>query len=995
LAGRTWHFSQVQRTRKRYPDLAALRQRHPELTRRLGTAWSGAVPEHLAQRWEEWLDERIRGQAGAEELVRIVEAFSDFFVDMAPLHSAYFAALSGSAGEASAKRLQHGRARALWGVTPIINIVPAAAADRQLGLNAETVVFTSYYITSEFDINLKDHLSWFEHERPELLRAFGWVVLSWAVLRFDVFHYFLDRGILPPAGRFGIHRDELLLLAASKKALFVYAYGADYRTRARTLAAGRWNFCMDCPEPGRFCVCDEAEARAIFERTAAYATSIAATGLSRDYLPGSVNPHYFALDLTRFEYVGVERDPQRPLRVVHSPNHAFFKGTKFLERAVRRLQDEGLDVELVTVSGVSNEEARRLYGSADLIAEQFIGGIHGYTAIEGMALGKPVMCYIRDRSLLIDAATCPIVETNPDQIEERLRHYIAHRDELVDIGRRGREYVERYYSITALAGRLARMYRASPNVSEAFRDWSKGVAGAAALDPALVPSRHARIAHAAQRLISPVMSMIPDSSVQFRLSDLHAVGVQLRRLDLRVVDATARSVVWAAVRCVWRGVRTGGSLGLGLLEESAVWLGRQLSAHRMRRGRPRSVWGVTPLVNFPSTAKSDRLLGIRAETLVFTTYPVCRDFDINLQRVYEWLAARRPALLPAFHRLVLVGAIVRFDFFHLFLDRGILPPDAGRRFGIRSRELELLSRAGKRLFTYTYGADVRVRETTLALGPHQICGTCPQPGAHCICDGAQARENVERVRRYASCMCAMGDMLLYVPGARDTAFWPLDLDRLPFHGTQAEEGRPLRVVHASNHSHFKGTVHLEKAIAELRGEGVDIELVSLTGVDRADALALLASGDVVADQFTAGFHGYTALEGLALGKPVMVFLRSDDTQIEGAACPLINAPPERLREILRELSLRRSELAELGWRGRKYVERYYSIEAFALRLAAMYLDTARLPPATYRRIEEAMPGLRVAVDARVAAFEARHPRPAVDGPSYQPRRAVRKLGAPA
>src|SRR5262249_42552999 len=151
--------------------------------------------------------------------------------------------------------------------------------------------------------------------------------------------------------------------------------------------------------------------------------------------------------------------------------------------------------------------------------------------------------------------------------------------------------------------------------------------------------------------------------------------------------------------------------------------------------------------------------------------------------------------------------LLRYDFFHFFLDRGILKPVA--RLGINPTEAAILHRAGKRLYTYTYGADVRTRAATLALGTYNFCVDCPDPGRFCMCEDVVGSQNVAIIKRYATAMLAMGDMLAYVPDAIELLFWPIDLDRFDLAPPDYRRHRALRVFHAPNHTHFKGTQYLE------------------------------------------------------------------------------------------------------------------------------------------------------------------------------------------
>ena len=123
------------------------------------------------------------------------------------------------------------------------------------------------------------------------------------------------------------------------------------------------------------------------------------------------------------------------------------------------LQTEGVPIELVLVEKLPNHEALNVYRTADVIFDQCLIGYHGYFALEAMALGKPVMCYIRKPDeYLLHPQECPIINTHIDTLKQDLRRLVSSREELELIGRRGRQYVERHYSREAFAGRLRRAY---------------------------------------------------------------------------------------------------------------------------------------------------------------------------------------------------------------------------------------------------------------------------------------------------------------------------------------------------------------------------------------------------------------------------------------------------------------------------------------------------------------------------------------------------------
>src|SRR5262249_54029074 len=153
---------------------------------------------------------------------------------------------------------------------------------------------------------------------------------------------FNDRGILLPeenTGRFmmGICRSELALLRRADKLIFTLPYGADYRTREITMAQSRFNFCMDCPEIGAFCFCDSERWKVVYHTLAAYSTAMVSHGLSMAHLPGSFRLELVVVEPDAIEPQYPDPRPDRPLRILHVPNHQHFKGTRYLEAAITRL----------------------------------------------------------------------------------------------------------------------------------------------------------------------------------------------------------------------------------------------------------------------------------------------------------------------------------------------------------------------------------------------------------------------------------------------------------------------------------------------------------------------------------------------------------------------------------------------------------------------------------------------------------------------------------
>ena len=878
------------------------------------------------------------------------------------------------------RRRREARPRALWGVTPINILKTYALADQRCGIEAESLVFTTYYITSDFDVVLSAHQEAILASAPHCLVAFRWLVLAWVLLRYDVINLYNDRGVIEPAGgygspRFGIALAEMDLYRETGKTFFTHAYGADHRTRMKTLALGKWNFCVDCPEPGKFCLCDDAGGERVLREIAGRADRDAFDRPGHG--PDSWRPQrlWSPVDPPNSCRKAAPRTDRSiaPLRVGHFPNHGFFKGTRHLEAAVDHLRREGVAIELVMISGRPHDEIIDAMREVDVLVDQLISGSFGLTAVEAMALATPVVCYLRDGVAIAEPNRCPIIKADPDTIADVLKRLATtERHTLADIGTESRAYVLRNYSVDAFARRLAELHLTQMSSSPLLAQRLRWRARRLARDVQIAERSWLRSPSATEATTRPPLGRrLADVRMRLGLArtlfpilvrELKRRAVENLRRRARVLDSARpprlrkRAAQWISVVCA--PIRSAAGIALAwvgdIIKAAILMLARRAAQRRTALGQLRSVWGFTPILTLPLLARCDRLLGLQSQSLVFVTYYVTRGFDINLMTADQMAAklARKvwSPLHTLFRKAVLAYVLVRYDIVHSFYDRGVLlSPD---RFGINRDELDVLSRLGKRLYTYAYGADVRARDLTLKLDSPNLCQECPEPGKFCICNSHELISSMQRLEGLVTAKIAMGDMAAYVPGCRNLHYWPVDMARFVFKPRPPLPGRPLRVAHAPNHPHFKGTRYLVEAIERLQREGHAIELVSVQGVPNQKVIELFEGCDVVADQFVAGFHGYTALEAMALGRPVLCFLRGPDMAIDPDTCPIINTRPQTVYAILKQCISGEIDLDKLGRRSRCYIERYYSLEAVAARLGRLYIETARLSPTAIARLTD-------------------------------------------
>jgi glycosyltransferase involved in cell wall biosynthesis len=350
-----------------------------------------------------------------------------------------------------------------------------------LGVYSRTLALRQNYINYP-----ADYVLWSEKDgliKRELKRL---ATLIHVAVTYDVIHYNSGTTIACPVcsykpGEDGIMRFvrwvyskytsalqlfELKIYKALGKSLFVTYQGDDARQGDYSLANFRFNIASQVEASYYYKESDEFKRRSI-DRLSQYCISIYAVNpdllhvlpMGAKFVPYS----NIILDDWVPQYTQVE---ERKLRIVHAPSHRGVKGTDLILAALDNLKAEGFEFELVLVEGLSNEKAKKIYEAADVLVDQLFAGWYGGLAVEAMALGKPVLVYIRSEDLKFIpdemVADLPFVNVNPETLEDGLRKVLTMpREELLALGKRGRTYVEKWHNPMKIAAEIRGDYEAA------------------------------------------------------------------------------------------------------------------------------------------------------------------------------------------------------------------------------------------------------------------------------------------------------------------------------------------------------------------------------------------------------------------------------------------------------------------------------------------------------------------------------------------------------
>lgn len=353
-------------------------------------------------------------------------------------------------------------------------------AERQLGHQSDVVVFEETFSKMPYDRLLfqpGDGLV-----RQEVKR---WKFFLHALRRYDVFHFHfgLKFFVLNPRPfkqgdslsaavmrlaywvySLFVGRLDLFVLRLLRKRMFMTYHGDDIRQGDRSRELFPVHFVSDV-HVGYYDDYSDRRKRknaAIFAR---YCQQLFA--ISPDLLPmapaGTTLIRHAGIDPAEWTVPSVSIfSSGRPL-VVHAPSEPNVKGTKYIKAAVDRLKVRGLEFDFVVIEGMANAEARGWYEKADLIVDQLLLGWYGVLALECMALGKPVISYIRPEDLSLvqkDLVTdIPVISATPVTIETVLEECLRSPDKMRAVGQASRLFVEKWYRPIDIARDTIRFYR--------------------------------------------------------------------------------------------------------------------------------------------------------------------------------------------------------------------------------------------------------------------------------------------------------------------------------------------------------------------------------------------------------------------------------------------------------------------------------------------------------------------------------------------------------
>jgi len=360
-----------------------------------------------------------------------------------------------------------------------------AAAERAAGIASECVVF------AETPMEYPGKMVLFSHNDGFWRREWKrYCFFVHAIRNYDIFHFNYGESIFPSDFvRTGNSRwatftyylkkiygkvlalQDLAILRLLGKGVFVTYQGDDARQGKFCREHFQITFANEVDE-GYYTDKNDLRKQKRIKKFARYANQIYATNpdLLRVLPSRAKFLPYAHVDLTSWQPIetAASRSKNDRLRVVHAPTHRAVKGTKYIIAAVENLVKQGKPIELILVENKTHAEARKIYETADILVDQLLAGWYGGLAVELMALGVPVVCYIRPEDLSYlphdMKQELPLIDAQPTTIQTVLEDVLTWTPEKIGKARRqSRAYVERWHNPQVIAGRLINDYRNALN----------------------------------------------------------------------------------------------------------------------------------------------------------------------------------------------------------------------------------------------------------------------------------------------------------------------------------------------------------------------------------------------------------------------------------------------------------------------------------------------------------------------------------------------------
>jgi glycosyltransferase involved in cell wall biosynthesis len=303
---------------------------------------------------------------------------------------------------------------------------------RRNGIKADSVVIDDHSFSYPFHKKLK-----YAGNKPGFInRLIKYYYFIKHTLMYDVFIFNTRSTMLARKG------DLKILKKLGKKTAMVYV-GCDIRDKNFYLnSSEKYTVCKNCTEAYQkkiVCVMEDKHSESATIQK--YIDAPFSHPFDAMILNGNFNYLYLLLELEKYV---PEYEINRRVKIVHIPSDDGIKGTTYVLEAIEKLKKENIEFDFELIRNKPHNEVVEIIRNSDILIDQMVAGWYGLISVEAMALGKTTVCFLRDK-LYEYIPDIPIINLNPDNLAEGLKKLVAERERLIEYGRAGRKYAEKYH----------------------------------------------------------------------------------------------------------------------------------------------------------------------------------------------------------------------------------------------------------------------------------------------------------------------------------------------------------------------------------------------------------------------------------------------------------------------------------------------------------------------------------------------------------------------
>lgn len=287
-------------------------------------------------------------------------------------------------------------------------------------------------------------------------------------------------------------------------------------------------------------------------------------------------------------------------------------------------------------------------------------------------------------------------------------------------------------------------------------------------------------------------------------------------------------------------------------------------------------------------------------------------------------------------------AVANYDVFHFHSGYGLLSQNYS--LWDRLNELEFLKRKGKRIVMHWWGCDLRTEKIDI-MNSWSACNIC-EDSIRQACKSDEKMKMIHKAFKYIDVHLSNGDLaasykdIQWFDNAIDCEeFQPLELSAIPkkYH---LQQNNKLKIFHSFGNSTLRGDVkgsfEIKEAVEKLQNEKYNIEFIFFDHIPNTEVKYYQAQADIVVDQLKAGWYGSAGMECLAMGKPVITYIRPEVEKIIPHNHPLINANINTIYEVLKNLLDNMNKTRQIGKESREYALKYHDYRVVSKKLLDIY-----------------------------------------------------------